>query len=225
MEKLRQPKEVIVAYNASGAARAASLGFVVVIVDVIDMSTSAEAALENGAFLVLGASPDNTKLPFKVDPYKIGKFAGKMAKELDTEIIVVSEPRCGSHEQMLNSCQKLTEGIKESGAAINKVLPNLGAEIANMADFQRKIVVCVSAAGGVAFDAAWQVHHDVVTGTIARTIKTKGKEPARKAAQRAIDLAQGRNIAVVAASANSLEDVLGAHFIAQTIMEMGYLNS
>lgn len=224
MEEYRKPKEVIVTYNASGARRAAGLGFVVVIVDVIDMSTSAEAALENGALCVLGASPDNIKVPISVNPEKIGKAAGIKAKELNTEIIVIAEPRCGSEKEMLINCQKLKKGIVESGSKIAKFVPNLGAEIGKTADFKEKIVICVSATGGVAFDAAWQVHPDVLTGTIARTIKTRGKEPAINAAKRAIELAQGRSIAIVAASSNSLEDVLGANFIAQTIIEMGYLN-
>ena len=126
---------------------------------------------------------------------------------------------------MLNNCQQLKRGIEASGSTISKLIPNIGAETAKMADFKDKIVICVSATGGVAFDAAFQVHQDVITGTIARTIKARGKEPAIRAAKRAIELAQGRNIAVVAASSNSLEDVLGANFIAQTIIETGYLNT
>lgn len=224
MGKLSKPKEVITTYNASGAARAANLGFVVVIVDVIDMSTSLEAALENGALLVLGASPDNIKLPIMLDPFQIGKEAGRRAKEAGSELIIITEPRSGSERERINNCQKLISGVHDVEGVISKFLPNIGAEVGKMADFEGKIVVCISATGGVAFDAAWQFHHDVITGTIARTIKTKGKEPAQLAAKRAINLAQGRNIAVVAASANSLEDILGANYITQTIVEMGYLN-
>jgi len=218
-------REVIVTYNASGAARAAGLGFVVLIVDVIDMSTSLEAALEKGAGIVLGASPDNVKVPIEVNPYRIGQEAVRKAKELQSEIIVITEPRWGSEWERKNNCQRLIKGIQDAGGDIAEFLPNIGAEVGKMTDFRGKIVVCVSSTGGVAFDAAWQIQQDVITGTIARTIDAKGKEPALLAAQRAINLAQGRNIAVVAASANSLEDILGANYIARTIIEMGYLNN
>ena len=82
MERLQKTKEVITTFNASGALRAAKLDFVVVIVDVIDMSTSAEAAIEKGAISVLGASPDISKVPVYVNPYKIGLAAGSRAKGL-----------------------------------------------------------------------------------------------------------------------------------------------
>ncbi|MGI6226373.1 MAG: hypothetical protein ACOYJ1_08980 [Peptococcales bacterium] len=223
MVKLAGHKEVITTYNASGAARAASLGFIVVIVDIIDMSTSLEAALEQGALFVFGASPDNSKVPVEVNPFRIGLVAGEKAKELGTEIIIITEPRYGSESARINNCQKFINGVQKTGGVIGEILPNIGAEIGKMADFKGKIVVCISATGGVAFDAAWQFHHDILTGTIARTLSHKGKETAELAAKRAIDLAQGRNIAVVASSSNSLEDVLGANYIAQTIINMGYL--
>ena len=72
------------------------------------------------------------------------------------------------------------------------IVPNLGAEVIKTIDFQNKIVVCVSDTGGVAYDAAFQFHEKVITGTIARTPKMKGNQPALKAVQRAIDLAQGK---------------------------------
>lgn len=45
---------ITVTTDASGAYQAACSGQVVVIVDVIDMSTTLEAALQEGAALVLG---------------------------------------------------------------------------------------------------------------------------------------------------------------------------
>lgn len=225
MASLLKPKEIITTHNASGASRAAVLGFVVVIVDVIDMSTSLEAALEKGAKIILGASPDKTRAPVKVNPFNIGLEAARQARKLDNEIIIISEPRWGSDNDRLGNCNKLIEGIQEGRGKIVDILPNIGAEVGNMTDFKDKIVVCVSDTGGVAFDAAWQIHQDILTGTIARTLNAKGREPAQLAAQRAIDLAQDRSIALVAASANSLEDVLAANYIAQLIIEKGYLNT
>lgn len=224
MERLQKTKEVITTFNASGALRAAKLDFVVVIVDVIDMSTSAEAAIEKGAISVLGASPDISKVPVYVNPYKIGLAAGSRAKGLGSKVIIITEPRWGEEWERAKNCRKLISGIHDGGGEVGGIIPNIGAEVGKMLDFTDKVVVCVSDTGGVAFDAAWQVQKDILTGTIARTMTTKGKETAFLAAKRAINLAKGRNIAIVAASANSLEDVLGAGFIAQTIIELGYLN-
>ncbi|MDN5324193.1 MAG: hypothetical protein PWQ67_2647 [Clostridia bacterium] len=224
MEKLLKGKEVITTFNASGAVRAATLGYVVLIVDIIDMSTSLEAALQKGAALVLGASPDVTKAPVKVNPYKIGFWGGTKSKELNTSIVILSEPRWGKKKERINNCSKVIEGIKDAGGKIEDIIPNLGAEVGKVTDFDKKIVICVSDTGGVAFDAAWQIHQEVTVGTIARTLTTKGKESAHLAAQRVVELANGKNIAVVAASSNSLEDILGANYITQTIIEMGYLN-
>ncbi|WP_198142388.1 hypothetical protein [Syntrophaceticus schinkii] len=47
---------ITVTTDASGAYHAACSGQVVVIVDVIDMSTTLEVAIQEGAALVLGAS-------------------------------------------------------------------------------------------------------------------------------------------------------------------------
>ncbi len=86
-------------------------------------------------------------------------------------------------------------------------------------------MVAVTDAGGVAFDAAFTAGAPaVLTGTIARTMQKRGREPAMAAARRAIEAAAaaGVNITVVAASANSLEDVLGAEYIMRTIIELGF---
>jgi hypothetical protein len=58
METLRR---IIVESDASGAREAARAGLMVMIVDVIDMSTTLESALDAGAAAVLGASPDFTR--------------------------------------------------------------------------------------------------------------------------------------------------------------------
>jgi hypothetical protein len=50
---------------------------VVVIVDIIDMSTTLEAALEAGARKVYGASPDGVIVPVDVKPEVIGLEAGE----------------------------------------------------------------------------------------------------------------------------------------------------
>lgn len=210
-------QEVILTTNASGAAQAAARGYLVMIVDVIDLSTSLEVAIEMGAKEVLGASPDKVNVPVPVCPEKIGKYAGRKAVEYDTEVIIVAEPRWGNNIARINSCKKVIYGIEQEGGKVQAIIPNLGAEVRKIVDFKNKIVVGVSNSGGVAFDAAWQHSKQVITGTIARTFFSKGNTLALNSAQRAIKLAAGKPIAVVAASSNSLEDILAAEFIYKLI--------
>ncbi|MDT3698135.1 MAG: hypothetical protein RO469_01805 [Thermincola sp.] len=216
---------VILTVNASGAVEAAEAGQVVIIVDVIDMSTTLEAALDAGAAFVLGASPAECRAPVSLFPENIGRCAGELAVSQGTKVIVVSEPRIGNDEERLAKSRQVINGIKAAGAEIDAVLPNAGAEIGKMTDFQGKVVVAVSDTGGVAYDAAVAAGAPaVVTGTIARTIYKKGVEPARAAATRAIRAAKeaGTGIAVVAASANSLEDILAAEYIMKEIIAQGF---
>ncbi|MFZ5943430.1 MAG: hypothetical protein ACOYVD_04930 [Bacillota bacterium] len=223
MAKLSKVREVIVAYNASGAARAAREGYVVMIVDVIDMSTSLEAALQGGAFMVLGASPDITKAPVQVNPYKIGAYAASKAREEKKEIVIIAEPRWGTKEERISGCSLLLQGL---GGRIKDylVIPNLGGEVGKIVSFKNKIVICVSDTGGVAYDAAWQYSKNITTGTIARTIFSRSNQSAVASVERVLGLAKEKNIAVVAASGNAIEDVLAANYLAQKIIEGGQLD-
>jgi phosphosulfolactate phosphohydrolase-like enzyme len=216
---------VFVTVNASGAVQAAQAGQVVIIIDVIDMSTTLEAALDAGAAFVLGASPKECRAPVSLSPENVGRQAGELAISSGTAVIIVSEPRIGTEEERRAKSERVISGIKETGAIIEAVLPNAGAEITKMADFRGKIVVAVSDTGGVAYDAAVTAGAPaVLTGTIARTIHKRGIEPAREAAARAIKAARqaGTGIAVVAASANSLEDILAAEYIMKEIIAQGF---
>ena len=60
--------EIILTADASGAQKAARQGMLVMIVDVIDMSTSLESAIDAGALAVFGASPDYTRAPVETSP-------------------------------------------------------------------------------------------------------------------------------------------------------------
>lgn len=212
---------VTVTVNASGAAAAARQGLVVVVVDVIDMSTTAEGLLEAGAALVIGASPDQTRAPVPVEPRQRGLEAGRRARELGTGVILVAEPRYGSEAERKARCQQALAGLAEAGLEPELVLPNLGAETAKMADCKDKVILLVSDTGGVAFDAALTAGAPaVVTATIARTIGKRGNEPARCGVERARQLARQLNtgVAVVAASGNSLEDVLAAEYLGRLLL-------
>ncbi|MFW5985046.1 MAG: hypothetical protein ACOCQ1_02100 [Halanaerobiaceae bacterium] len=217
--------------NPSGAAAAARSGNVVMIVDLIDMSTTAESALEAGALDVLGASPDqNSEIPVSVNPEKMGYIAGKKAVKNDTEVIVAAEPRLVTADQddsRLDGIQYVLKGIDKSGGILGKVVSNLGREVCKMADFENKILIVVSASGGAAFDAAYNYGApEVITGTVARTNKMCGDEPAEAGAQRALELAckYECGISIVAASSNSVEDILAAEYIGKKIMTHGFLD-
>lgn len=223
-------KTLNISSNPSGAAAAARQGNVVMIVDVIDMSTTAEAALEAGAINVLGASPDQNEAPVTVNPEKIGYIAGKKAVKHDTEIIIAAEPRLISEENKqnrLDGIQYVIKGINRSGAEVQKVISNIGKEVCEVADFSKKIVVVVSAAGGVAFDAAFNYGApEVITGTVARTNKKWGDQPAKLAAERAINTASKfkTGISIIASSSNAMEDIMAAEYIEKEILNKGFLN-
>jgi hypothetical protein len=223
-------KTLNISSNPSGAAAAARQGNVVMIVDVIDMSTTAETALENGVIDVVAASPDNNITPITVNPEKIGYYAAKNARKNDTKIVIAAEPRLIIKEkdkkQRKDNIQYLLKGIEKGGGQLEQVISNIGKEACQQADFKDKVLVIVSAAGGVAFDAAYNYGApEVITGTIARTNKMCGDEPAKLAAKRAIKKANKyqTGITIVASSSNSMEDVIAADYIKKEIINQGFL--
>lgn len=216
---------VMITANASGAVKAAKNGDIVVIVDVIDMSTTLETALEAGAVKVFGACPDGINVPVEVCPEKIGIAAGSYAFDHNCRVVIVSEPRSGSASLREARCASVKKGIAATEGKVSAVVPNIGAETANLVDFENTVVVAVTNSGGVAFDAAFQAGAEVFTVTVARTLKMKGGEPARKGIERvcAFALEAGKDITLVAASGNAVEDILGAEHIFEMIIEEGFL--
>lgn len=214
-------KQIIVSSDASGAVQAARDGFVVMIVDVIDMSTTLESALDAGACAVLGASPDHTRAPVEVDPERMGRRAARLSQQTPYGIVLVAEPRIGSDEERLSRCQKVLRGIEMEQGRIEAVVANIGAEAPRAADMKGRVVLAVSDTGGVAYDAASLFSDQVITGTVARTLRQRGIQPAISAARRAEALLQEKNkgIAIIAASRNSMEDVLAAQWIANLLLK------
>lgn len=214
-------KKIIVGSDASGARDAARAGLLVMIVDVIDMSTTLESAIDAGAYAVLGCSPDYAAPPVEVVPERIGREACRLSRECGGDIIIVAEPRSGSEDERRARCQKVMREIEREKGIVKAVLPNLGAETPKLLDMQNRVVVAVTDSGGIAYDAAFQVNPRVITGTVARTYKQKGMEPAFTATRRALRLLDrnDRGIAVVAASRNSMEDVIAAQFIANLLLQ------
>lgn len=216
---------LIVTYDASGAFWAAKQGLVVVVVDVISMSTTLESMLAGGAIEVLGAAPSNVFPPVTVAPERVGYAAGQTAVKYGTGVVVVGEPRAGSRDDMVESSRRVLRGIGRAGARVEAVVPNLGADTAGLAEVDGRVVVAVTASGGVCYDTAFNAGAPVITGTVARVGALKGAEPGRQAAKRAVDTAfrtRSPGIAVVAASSRAKEDVLAANLIAEYILDLGY---
>ncbi len=218
---MERSKRIVISCDASGAWQAAREGMLVMIVDVIDMSTTLESALDAGALAILGCSPDYTRAPVEVNPEKIGQRAARISRENQTGIILVAEPRSGSETERMARCQKVLKGIEKEKGMVEAVLPNIGAETPRMADMKNRVVVAVTDTGGVAYDAAFQVSERVITGTVARTLAQKGVQPALTAVRRARECFRGEDtgIAIIAASRNSMEDMLAAQFIANLLMQ------
>lgn len=217
-------KVLTLAADASGAYQAACAGQVVLVVDVIDMGTTLEAALQSGARLVLGASPTPCRAPVPVNPRAVGRHAAREARREGIGIVLIAEPRVGRDEERLAHAAGVLEGLKEEGVEPEGIHPNLGAETVKLVSFKNRIVVAVSPCGGTAFDAAFNAGAPVVTGTVARTFGHTGWENAEAAVERALTLAEreGRGLCVVASSSKSLEDVLAAQYFYQRILARGF---
>lgn len=206
-----------IAYNLSGAVNAVREGQFVVLVDVIDMSTTLETVREAGACGYWGAAPTSKKLPY-VNPYFIGRAAAREAKQKAAKLVVLTEPRSGSDEERRINALAVLAGFEAENMEAEVILPNIGAETGRLIDWQGKIAVAVTDAGGVIFDAVMQLGGSLTTATIARTMRMKGTETSRVGINRALSLAGRSGITLVAASSNALEDVLAVHYLAQLMI-------
>lgn len=219
-----------VTFNASGACQGAERGDLVVIVDVIDMSTTAEALMSMGAVAVLGAAPEGINI-YNANPYHIGYIAGRMGLQNNLPILLISEPRTGGDEKRIEKAFSVIRGIEDSGNKIATILPNIGAsivdyEIVQSISGQGFIAVLVTPCGGVCFDVA---HNNgaacVLTATTARVSGRSGHEVVESCVRRILSMAESLvvNITVVAASSKALEDVHAAQHIAECIIRNGFL--
>lgn len=196
-----------------------------IVVDVVDAATSAEAALAAGAAEVLGASTSSVEVPVPIHPDGIGARAAGLARGMGTTVVVAAEPRVASEEERLAVAKPVVDALEAAGVEY-EVVPNQGAELPSLAKVQDKVVVVVSATGGTAFDAAVAAGASAVCfATTARIHGKTGWEVAEAGAHRAISLADehGADITVVAASSNSADDCLAAFQIARIIIAEGFL--
>jgi len=218
-------KKCFLTTDAGGAVAGARMGSVVVIVDVIDMSTTMEGALEAGAAAVYGAAPDGVKAPVLLNPARIGAEAGKKAVKLGAKVIIITEPRVGGEDERIKNVRSVISGLEKAGARVEAVLPNLGAETVKLVDMCESVVIAATGTGGVAYDAAFNAGAPaVLTATVARTLGKRGEASAEAGAQRAIEKADSlkADICVVAASARSQEDLLAAWYIFNKIISAGF---
>jgi hypothetical protein len=214
-----------VTFNASGAAEAGSRGRVVVIVDVVDSSTSAEAALAGGALDVLGAAPAGVTVPVPVDPGAVGRRAASVAAKTGTDVLVVSEPRVATDEERRGRTLPVLQALRTAGVGY-ELAPNQGAELLRAANLEGRLVVVVSTTGGAAFDAALAAGASSVGfATTARIEGRTGWDVAAAGARRAIETAREARVgmSIVAASANSTDDVLGSFELARAVVAEGFL--
>lgn len=215
-----------VGFNPSGAAEAGGRGRAVIIVDVVDASTTAEAAMQAGALTVLGAGPEKISLPLRLDPRAVGRKAGELAARNRTKVVLVAEPRVASEEERAATCSSVIQGVLAGGAEIEGILPNLGMETVRLSPLRGRVVVIISNSGGLAFDTACAAGAPAVGwATVARTIGFPGWFSAKAGAERAVAAARSAhaNLSIIAASSNSPEDVLAAQEIARLVIEMGFL--
>ncbi len=214
-----------IAFDASGAAEAGGRGRVVAIVDVVDGSTSAEAALAAGAAEVLGAAPLGSEAPVALRPKAVATRAAQVALQHGTEVIVVAEPRVGDERERLARVKQILGALEASGAHY-QVVPNQGSELASMVDLEGRVVLIVTSSGGVAFDAALAGGAPAACFvTTARLPGISGWDVVRMGVERATALADahGGKLTVVASSANSSDDCLAAFELARALMAGGFL--
>ena len=214
-----------VSFNASGAADAGQRGRVAVVVDVIDASTSAEAALANGAAAVLGAAPAGAEVPVPLDPAGVGRRAAAIAGKLGVDAVVVAEPRVGTEEERRRRALPVLQALRTASVEY-ELVANQGAELPGLVDVEGRVVVIVSTTGGAAFDAA--LAPGAPAACFATTARVEGKtgwDVLGLGARRALELADEHNadLSIVAASANSTDDCLGAFELARRLIAEGFL--
>lgn len=214
-----------VTFNASGAAEAGKRGRVVAVVDVVDSSTSAEAALGNGAAAVLGASPAGADAPVPLDPAGVGRKAAAIAGRLGTDAVVVAEPRVGTEEERRHRALPVLQALRTARIEY-ELVANQGAELPGLVEVDGRVVVIVSTTGGTAFDAA--LAQGAPAACFATTARIEGKtgwDVLGLGAKRALELAEehSADLSIVAASANSTDDCLAAFELARRVVAEGFL--
>ncbi len=212
-------------FNASGAAEAGKRGRVVAIVDVVDSSTSAEAAMAHGAAAVLGAAPAGADAPVPVDPGAVGRKAAAIAAPEGSSVVVVSEPRVAIENERRQRALPVLQALRTASVEY-ELVANQGAELPGLVDVRGRVVVVVSSTGGTAFDAAHAAGASAACFiTTARVEGRTGWEVADLGVRRMLDLAEEHraDVSIIAASANSADDCLAAFEFARRVIAEGFV--
>jgi hypothetical protein len=163
--------------------------------------------------------------PVRLDPGAVGRRAAGIAGKLGTDVVVVTEPRVGPEERRRAAALPVLQALTTAGVRY-ELAANQGAELVDLVQVDRRVVVLVSATGGTAFDAALAGGAPAACFvTTARVLGRTGWDLVGSGARRAIALADEhiRDLAIVAASANSADDCLAAFEIARRVITEGFL--
>jgi hypothetical protein len=139
--------------------------------------------------------------------------------------VVVAEPRVGTDEDRRKRALPVLQALRTASVEY-ELVANQGAELPGLIDVKDLVVVIVSTTGGAAFDAA--LAEGAPGACFATTARVEGKtgwDVLSIGARRAVDLADehSTDLTIVASSANSTDDCLGAFELARRVMAEGFL--
>jgi hypothetical protein len=164
-------------------------------------------------------------VPVKVEPGAIGRRAAAAAIREATDVVVIAEPRIGTEEERRSRALPVLQALRTQRIEY-ELAPNQGAELARAVRLRGRVAVIVSSTGGTAFDAAMAAGAPAACfATTGRIEGQTGWDVLQRGVRRAIDLAlrNDSDLSIVAASANSSDDVLAAFELARAVIGEGFL--
>ncbi len=226
MKPAVSPPTLEIAFDATGASEAGRRGRVVVVVDVEDSSTTAEAIVAGEAAAVFGASPAGSDAPVVLDPGAVGRRAAAAAGRVGADVVVVAGLGTGGDdEERRERALPVLQALRTASVPYDLV-PDHGLELASKVDIRNRVVVLVSNTGGTAYDAALAAGAAAACfATTAPLQNREGWDVVDKGIRRATALAEqnGADLSIVAATASSAEDGRAAFDLARAVMATGFL--
>jgi hypothetical protein len=219
------PPTLEIAFDATGASEAGRRGRVVVVIDVEDSSTTAEALVASEAAAVFGASPAGSDVPVGLDPGAVGRRAAAAAGRVGTDVVVVAGPEGQEEEERRDRALPVLQALRTASVPYDLV-PDYGLDLPGRVDILNRVVVIVSPAGGTAYDAALAA--GAAAACFATTAPLEGRvewDVIDKGIRRAVALAEqhGADLSILAATAGSSDDGRAAFELAQAVMASGFL--
>ena len=226
MKPAVSPPTLEIAFDVTGASEAGRRGRVVVVVDVENSSTTAEAVVAAEAAAVFGASPAGSDVPVMLDPGAVGRRAAAAAGRVGTDVVVVAGPPAGQdEEERRDRALPVLQALRTASVPYDLV-PDHGLELPGKVDILNRVVVIVSPTGVTAYDAALAA--GAAAACFATTARLQGRDEwdvIDRGIRRGVALAEhhGADISIVAATAGSSEDGRAAFDLAQAVMGTGFL--